>query len=372
MVIALAAGVLGAVTFASPVQAAAGGSLQPMGGPPGTQVVASGAGWTANSIVQIWFDQDKQKDIIADGQGAFTAKFNVPQKPAGLYPVYFTAQTERYSVVFTIGAGTIPGPTSPPQPPTQASCSSPPANPFPELTNLSLVDRKGFWKAMCNAIPPGTMDPQSFGRIVIEIWKLLPKAYGIPVGDITKPNVMDSVCAWFKISLGCKAVENVLLQSVSWLHAHFPDSSTRSATVSAAGRWANTGITVSTSRALVIAAKGTWTDGSSTSGPDGAAKLWPDNYFNLKDLGVCKYCARTMTAHWDALVGYIGSNPPAVGSYTSKSVLLEAKKIFLVGGRYGVKGAPRDGTLWLNINADSYSAYTIDNSGSVNVYIHLG
>lgn len=128
--------------------------------------------------------------------------------------------------------------------------------------------------------------------------------------------------------------------------------------------WMDTQLVVKAGKSLEITAWYTWTDGNSTVGPAGSTKAWPDNFFNLTDLGVCHVCARTKVGHWDALIGYIGNSPPRPGSYTSKAVLPEAKKIFYVGDSYRAN-APRTGRLWLAMNADAYSGYTVDNSGFV-------
>jgi hypothetical protein len=132
-----------------------------------------------------------------------------------------------------------------------------------------------------------------------------------------------------------------------------------------ATHWVDTGLTVKAGDVLRITATGSWTDGSTTSGPDGTAKPWPDNFFNLADLGVCQYCAKTKVSEWGALIGYIGSTaPPADGSYTSTAILSQALRIFYVGASYEVE-ATESGTLWLNKNADAYSGYISDNSGRV-------
>jgi hypothetical protein len=104
--------------------------------------------------------------------------------------------------------------------------------------------------------------------------------------------------------------------------------------------------------------------------PDGSATAWPDNFFNLADLGVCKYCAKTKVSEWGALIGYIGSAPPADGSYTSPAILPQALKIFYVGANYEAE-ATDSGTLWLNKNADAYSGFTSDNSGHVTAKVTI-
>jgi hypothetical protein len=131
-----------------------------------------------------------------------------------------------------------------------------------------------------------------------------------------------------------------------------------------ATHWTDTGVTVKAGDVLRITAAGSWTDGSTTSGPDGSAKTWPDNFFNLADLGVCQDCATTKVAEWGALIGYVGSAPPAAGSYASTTIRPAALRVFYVGANYEAK-ATESGKLWLGKNADAYSGNTSDNSGHV-------
>jgi hypothetical protein len=138
-----------------------------------------------------------------------------------------------------------------------------------------------------------------------------------------------------------------------------------------ASHWVDTGLTVKAGDVLRITATGSWTDGSTTSGPNGAAKLSPDNFFNLADLGVCQYCATTKVSEWGALIGYIGTTaPPADGSYTSTAILPQARRIFYVGASHDAQAA-ESGTLWLNKNADAYSGYISDNSGHVTAKVTI-
>jgi hypothetical protein len=134
--------------------------------------------------------------------------------------------------------------------------------------------------------------------------------------------------------------------------------------VPADGRWVDTGVDVAAGHPLRITAWGTWTDGDETSGPDGSATQWPDNFFNIQDVGVCAICPTTMTSGWGALGGYIGDAPPAPGSYTSATILPEAWKVFLVGSNLDTT-VQSSGRLWLNKNADAYSGAIADNSGAI-------
>lgn len=131
-----------------------------------------------------------------------------------------------------------------------------------------------------------------------------------------------------------------------------------------ATHWIDTGLTVKAGDVLHITATGSWRDGSTSSGPDGAAKPWPDNFFNLANLGSCSSCATTKVREWGALIGYIGSAPPKDGSYTSSAILTQALRVFYVGASYAAE-ATESGELWLNKNADAYSGFTSDNSGHV-------
>src|SRR5207249_2401839 len=89
---------------------------------------------------------------------------------------------------------------------------------------------------------------------------------------------------------------------------------------------------------------------------------------NLTDIGVCGGCATTQTPHWVALIGYIGSNPPGFGSYTSTSILPDAQRVFLLGSSVTVTAA-FGGTLYLGFNDDAYSGNVTDNSGSVSATV---
>jgi hypothetical protein len=131
-----------------------------------------------------------------------------------------------------------------------------------------------------------------------------------------------------------------------------------------AKEWTATGINVKAGELLRITATGRWTDGSSTGGPGGVAKSWPDNFFNLTDLGACQFCATTKVPNWGALIGYVGSSPPVPGSYSSAAIRPQALRVFYVGGDYEAE-VLRTGPLWLFKNADAYSGFTSDNSGHV-------
>jgi hypothetical protein len=138
-----------------------------------------------------------------------------------------------------------------------------------------------------------------------------------------------------------------------------------SVTITAVGGWVDTGLQVNVGDALTITAAGSWTgDGRDYTGPDGYSKAWGDNFFNVQDLGVCAYCAGTHVAHWGALISYIGSSPPSVGSYTSTSVASDTRRIGLVGSNFSGP-SPFTGELWLAFNDDAYSSYTSDNVGQV-------
>lgn len=148
----------------------------------------------------------------------------------------------------------------------------------------------------------------------------------------------------------------------------FGTQTTRTATVtvSAPTIWVSTGISVTTGTQLSITATGSWTPGSiGFVGPDGYSQPWPDNFLNLKDIGVCASCATDPAPYWAALIGYIGTAPPPPpGSYVSSSILPEAERVFPVGSS-AITTTVLSGALWLGFNDDAYSGNTSDNAGQV-------
>jgi hypothetical protein len=144
--------------------------------------------------------------------------------------------------------------------------------------------------------------------------------------------------------------------------------------VSSSVQWVNTGITLSVGETLTVSATGLWSTDANlfpNVGPDGYTQQSADNFLNLTDRGSCSTCASTPTPHWGALIGYIGNNPPAAGSYTSTSIIPDAQKVFVIGSNFQ-SGAPFAGMLWLNFNDDAYSANTGDNAGQVTATVNAG
>ncbi len=140
--------------------------------------------------------------------------------------------------------------------------------------------------------------------------------------------------------------------------------------VPATAQWVDTGVILLAGANLKITATGSWSPAPSmgTWGPDGSTQPNADNFLNLADIGFCSTCASTPVPHFAGLIGYIGDNPPAAGSYTSTSILPEAQKVFFVGSNFD-NTTPSAGKLWLNFNDDAYSGYTVDNSGQVSATI---
>jgi hypothetical protein len=137
--------------------------------------------------------------------------------------------------------------------------------------------------------------------------------------------------------------------------------------------WIGPLVSFTTGDALAVTASGSWSPGPGFGvwGRDGANFAWADTFFDLADIGVCAFCAQTRVGNYATLIGYIGSNPPAPGSYTSTSVLPEAQKVFLVGSNYHGSAATT-GTLYLAFNDDAYSGNIFDNSGSVTASVSGG
>jgi len=122
----------------------------------------------------------------------------------------------------------------------------------------------------------------------------------------------------------------------------------------------------------MVTAQGRWRADQKDGlvGPNGYTKPWPDNFLNLQDLGVCPSCATTPARHWGALVGYIGTAPPAAGSYTHRASRTAAERVFPVGNSFRSL-VESTGELWLAFNDDAYSGYTVDNGGRLRVRVTL-
>lgn len=137
-------------------------------------------------------------------------------------------------------------------------------------------------------------------------------------------------------------------------------------TITAAGGWVDTGFTVNVGDVISGTASGSWSPGFaySATGPNGQSFTWPDNFLNLADIGSCGTCEQTKLPDWGGLIGYIESNPPGFGSYTSTGVLPEAQRVFFLGSAFNTSAAFA-GTLWLGFNDDAYSGDAFDNTGSV-------
>ncbi len=194
------------------------------------------------------------------------------------------------------------------------------------------------------------------------------------LGTAIAPLAPASLPAAAAATASVRTVESQVARSV----ADAPASAygRRQMVVTASAHWAYTGLMVRQGERIAITAAGSWSPdtGRPSAGPDGYRVLQSksqDNFLNLRDIGVCSWCARTAVAHWAALIGYIGYNPPGPGSYVSRRVLPEARKVFLVGSRYR-HAAPRSGPLWLNFNDDAYSDNTSDNRGWVRTTIQVG
>lgn len=151
-----------------------------------------------------------------------------------------------------------------------------------------------------------------------------------------------------------------------------PAASFETVVVPSSVQWIDTGFAVSVGGRIGISASGSWTPGppeSGSVGPDGSATLWGDNFLDLVDIGVCASCAGTVTPHWGALIGYIGSDPPPAGSYAGSTQWLpEAQRVFFVGSDLSMTSS-LTGELWLAFNDDAYSGFTSDNTGQVTAHV---
>jgi hypothetical protein len=218
------------------------------------------------------------------------------------------------------------------------------------------------------------MNLREFAQAVVDLWTQATIKLGLAkLGDAV-PDVA--------LILALHAVQRLFADTLTFppqrlsfsyrLSSAFPKRPTKVVVAATAG-WVDTGVSIAPGQHLAIAADGSWTPGlpeTALVGPDGSQLTWPDNFFNLQDLGVCAYCATTKTGNWAALVGFIGRAPPSLGSYTSTAVRQEASQIFLVGSSLTTTTSS-GGELWLSINDDAYSGVNTDNSGTVQASVTL-
>jgi surface-anchored protein len=115
--------VLLALVWAPPPAAAAGTrvTLNPTGGPPGTEVVVAGEGYASNrNDLQLWWDGTRLPgDVASNSVGQVSTKFTVPTWAGkGLVPVYLVDGQNRASQPFdvTTPAHPNPDPNSHPNP----------------------------------------------------------------------------------------------------------------------------------------------------------------------------------------------------------------------------------------------------------------
>jgi hypothetical protein len=168
------------------------------------------------------------------------------------------------------------------------------------------------------------------------------------------------------INAGAARVSSIMVKN-----APITAGTSRTVTVGSDVTWVDTGLTLPRGEAFSVTARGSWTgDGQTYVGPQGSSQAWPDNFLDLADLGACADCAPTHTAHWEALVGYVGNSPPAAGSYTDTAIRPQAERVFLVGANFTGR-VNLAGRLWLAFNDDAYSDNTSDNSGQVTATVTL-
>lgn len=130
--------------------------------------------------------------------------------------------------------------------------------------------------------------------------------------------------------------------------------------------WVNTGLSVSAGQVIRVTAAGSWfPHPDHVCGPDGSSG-WFDHFLNA-------YHLSGRTDHFGALIGYIGSSPPAIGSYADLNEtrrLSYIANMVLLGSNASVT-APVSGTLWLGMNDDAYSANCSDNGGGITATVGI-
>jgi len=146
----------------------------------------------------------------------------------------------------------------------------------------------------------------------------------------------------------------------------------------AAGWWVDTGIDVSVGMTINVTAAGTWNAWNGhcpDHGPDGCVSYqsWGDQFLNDGVSGVWETNVPGLS-HFGTLIGFIGTNPPQIGSYSSLTVAQRDTLIanMIVLGSNATVNAPASGRLWLGMNDDAYSGHANDNSGSILANVQPG
>jgi hypothetical protein len=88
----LAALLLGVFFHSTPALAQATVTLDPTSGPPGTQVTATGSGWTPGREITVRWDDTDLTTTTVDSSGGFTVSFSVPENASLGEPSIFTRQ----------------------------------------------------------------------------------------------------------------------------------------------------------------------------------------------------------------------------------------------------------------------------------------
>jgi hypothetical protein len=132
--------------------------------------------------------------------------------------------------------------------------------------------------------------------------------------------------------------------------------------------WVDTGLSLTAGTQVSVTATGTWTPWyvHGNCGPDGfsastGVQYWGDQFFSTTRNG-------QGSVPLGALIGYVGTTPPAVGSYSSMSTsdIQNTMAHLLAIGSSATFTVPYSGELFLGMNDDAFSGYDWnDNLGFV-------
>jgi hypothetical protein len=78
------------------------------GGPPGTEVTATGSGWEAGHEVNVQWNATRLTSATVDDNGDFTVSFTVPEDAAeGQHTVYFLIYIPRTNILTSLSSSRL-------------------------------------------------------------------------------------------------------------------------------------------------------------------------------------------------------------------------------------------------------------------------
>jgi hypothetical protein len=166
------------------------------------------------------------------------------------------------------------------------------------------------------------------------------------------------ICIVVVILAGPVAMANIITVPDSW---------------SSQGWWVSTGLVLNAGDVIHVVATGTWNPWVGQTdycGAEGSSFEWSDQFLNAYGVGAGGGGVGYLQ-NFGALIGFVGSTPPLIGSYlgmTTQERLNQINSMVLMGSNVCVT-SPASGMLWLGMNDDAYSGNCQDNAGALTVTV---